>query len=349
MSFIRKIWYVAAWSTEVGQDSLVGRSIIGEPVVLWRTSDGQVHALEDRCPHRRAPLSLGRVEGGELRCMYHGLRFDGRGQCQHIPGTDERPHNLDARAFPVVERDGWVWLWPGDPAAADPALIPSAWGTDNERYVMRTGAIDYEADYQLINDNLTDLSHLDFVHETTLGRSTGSLWSATLPKIQTLQNGIRISRWFPPAPVPFDDQTLFETWNSYTYLLPGIFLMKLSGFPVGTADRFGQAAPTEAPVWDQVGQQAVTPISSGRSRYLFASGVPRIMQELGLSEGLFEVVEAAFEEDRQMIEAQQRVWDQTPPDRPMAFIPQDKGPAIIRRMIAARLRQELGQSTEIVA
>jgi vanillate O-demethylase monooxygenase subunit len=273
--------------------------------------------------------------------MYHGLLFDRHGQCQHIPGTDERPPNLDVRSYPVVEQDGWIWLWPGDPAAADSASIPAAWGTDNERCVMQTGAIDYEADYQLINDNLTDLSHLDFVHETTLGRATGSSWSATLPKIQTLQNGIRVSRWFPPAPVPYDDQMLFESWNSYTYLLPGIFIMKSSGYLPGTAESLDHAEPTEPPVWDRVEQQAVTPISVGRTRYLFASGAPRIMLDLGLSERFFEVVKAAFEEDRRMIEAQQKIWDQTPAGHPMAFIPQDKGPAIIRRLIAARLRQEL--------
>ena len=105
--------------------------------------------------------------------MYHGLRFGADGVCVEVPGTTTIPPRLAARAFPVVERSSWIWVWPGDPAKADPALVPEAFGLDNPEWVMRSGGIDYDADYQLVNDNLCDLSHLDFVHETTLGWAIG--------------------------------------------------------------------------------------------------------------------------------------------------------------------------------
>ena len=178
---------------EVSSGEIVARLVAGEPLALWRDSnDGSVKVFQNRCPHRHAPLSMGRIEGNELRCMYHGLKFSSTGKCTHIPGTDHRPPNVDVRVFPVVEQDGWIWVWVGDEKEADPALVPHAWGLEHENMVMETGAIDYEADYQLINDNLTDLSHLDYVHETTLSQITGSRLSDDLPKVSKLDNGVRI-------------------------------------------------------------------------------------------------------------------------------------------------------------
>ena len=128
MTFIRNLWYVAAWSHELEGAGPIGRVIIDEPVVLFRTPDGAVVALEDRCPHRHAPLSLGRVEGNRLRCMYHGLTFDSAGRCVAIPGGATIPPGTVARRFPVQERWSWIWVWTGDPAKADPDLIPQEIG-----------------------------------------------------------------------------------------------------------------------------------------------------------------------------------------------------------------------------
>src|SRR5262249_36502103 len=148
-------------------------SVIGEPIVLYRRRNGAIVALEDRCPHRFAPLSLGRVEGDDLRCMYHGLRFAPDGACVEVPRSAAAPARLCARALAGVEGSSLVWVWPGDPAKADPARVPRAFGLDDPDWEYRSGAIDYDADYELLNDNLCDLSHLDFVHETTLGRASG--------------------------------------------------------------------------------------------------------------------------------------------------------------------------------
>src|SRR5258708_2790026 len=106
--FIKNLWYVAAWSHEVS-DAPTAVKVIGEPIVLYRRSDRTVVAFEDRCPHRNAPLSLGRIEGDDLRCMYHGLRFGCDGVCKEVPGTDAPPLGATVRVFPVVERSSWIW------------------------------------------------------------------------------------------------------------------------------------------------------------------------------------------------------------------------------------------------
>ncbi len=338
--FVRNLWYVAAWSHELSRDTPLGVSVIDEPIVLYRRGDGQAVALEDRCPHRHAPLSLGRVEGDDLRCMYHGLRFRSDGVCVEVPATSRIPPRLCARAFPVVERSSWIWVWPGDPAKADPSLVPESFGLDDPRWVTRSGALEYEAGYELVNDNLCDLSHLDFVHETTLGRSTGAKWSTELPRIIPEEHGLRFERWFRDHPLMPGRPEHVDTWNSYRYLLPGIFLMTTEAFPVGTAERSGLGPPEAKPLYHRVEQQSVTPISECRTRYLFAFGVEATIATPRFVEAVFEVVQASFAEDRRIIEAQQRVWSRTPAERQKAFIPQDQAPAMFRRMIAQRLAEE---------
>src|SRR5882672_7645407 len=108
--FLRNSWYVAAWDREVSQRPL-GRTFLGEPVVLYRTSRGEPVGLQDRCCHRQLPLSMGKVEGDHLRCGYHGLLFDGSGKCIEIPGQESIPPQARVRAYPLIERYNWVWIW----------------------------------------------------------------------------------------------------------------------------------------------------------------------------------------------------------------------------------------------
>lgn len=340
--FIKNIWYVATWSTDVVKNKPFGCVVAGEPIVFWRDRQGELKALQNHCPHRHADLSLGRIEGDDIRCMYHGLKFGADGACKHIPGTDVRPPNANARVYPVVEKDGWIWVWPGDPMLADPALTPDAFGLDVAGCVFKTGGIDYDADYQLVNDNLTDLSHVDFVHETTLKAAGGVSSSAEMPTITKLENGLRFTRWFPPikdGPVKG-----LEMWNEIDYLLPGIFLMNMEFHPPGSADAYNREKPSGTPLLLRCEQQAVTPTIAGKCRYVFATGAPGLDENGGegvaSTEQFFEVAMAAFAEDKEMIEAQQKIWNITPDDAPKAFIPQDKGPIMFRKMIAAKLKEE---------
>src|SRR5688500_17952701 len=120
MTYIRNAWYVAALPTELS-DGLLARVILGDPLVLYRQLDGQAAALLDLCPHRFAPLSMGIIKDGNVQCPYHGLEFNGEGRCVLNPhGNGARPASLNVQAYPVVERDDLVWLWPGDPALANP-------------------------------------------------------------------------------------------------------------------------------------------------------------------------------------------------------------------------------------
>jgi phenylpropionate dioxygenase-like ring-hydroxylating dioxygenase large terminal subunit len=121
--FLRNSWYVAAWNHELIDGRKLARTILERPVVIYRGASGKVVALDDRCCHRAAPLSMGRIEGDDIRCMYHGMKFEPGGKCIQIPGQDIIPPKLGVRSYPIVERYNLIWIWMGDVEKADPDLI----------------------------------------------------------------------------------------------------------------------------------------------------------------------------------------------------------------------------------
>ncbi|KVE37884.1 aromatic ring-hydroxylating dioxygenase subunit alpha [Burkholderia sp. TSV86] len=188
--FIRNAWYVAALSAEITH-ALFARTLLGDPVVLFRRSDGEVTALDDRCAHRQVPLSMGRLKGDEIECGYHGLRFDGTGQCVHIPSQATIPTRACVKHYPARERHGFVWLWMGDPALLDEAAIPDHSICASPEFAGQVQYIHIGTDYRLGVDNLLDLSHIAFVHQSTIGSDA----IATTPPVFTSNDHeVRVSR-----------------------------------------------------------------------------------------------------------------------------------------------------------
>jgi vanillate O-demethylase monooxygenase subunit len=168
MVFARNQWYVAAYVNEVGRD-LLARTVLGEPLVLYRTESGAAVALADRCVHRRYPLSESQLVGDAIVCGYHGFTYDQTGACIAVPGQQRIPRTARVVSFPVVEQDSFVWVWIGDHDRADPAAIPRApWLTD-PRYAVVHGMAPLNARYGLLVDNLMDLSHETYLHGGYIG------------------------------------------------------------------------------------------------------------------------------------------------------------------------------------
>ena len=235
--FIKNTWYVAAWDHEVTKEGMFTRTIIGVPVLMYRKENGEIVAMEDRCCHRGAPLSVGRREGDCVRCMYHGLKFDDGGQCIEAPAQKRIPIQAKVRTFPVVQSHRWIWVWMGDPAKADTSLIPDTQWLDHPDWRSNDGYIHYDVNYLLICDNLLDFSHLPFVHPTTLGG--GADYAAQQPKVERLDNGVRITRWaIGIEPPPFaaavkDWGGKVDRWNIYNFTLPATLLMDSGMAPTG--------------------------------------------------------------------------------------------------------------------
>lgn len=341
-SFVREAWYVFGWVKDLTEACRpLGRVIIGEPVVVWRDDDGDLHAMEDRCPHRHAPLSLGRVEGKTLQCMYHGLTLGADGRCLAMPLL-KTPPAVSVKTYPIVERHGWLWIWMGQADTADDTLIPEAFDVADPKVPMGTNSIEYDAHYQLVHDNLCDLSHVDFVHRTTLKVATGADWSDSAPRVRAMGRAVRFERWFENAVMPNDPGMSVDVWSTYDFVIPGIFIMRGARYPAGTAAQFSGKEPFGVePIVRNIEQQAVTPISHERTAYHYATGLIGRSDEITakLAERM-DVIMATFEEDRLMIEAQQRIWDITPDWVEKTFLPQDKGPQMMRQLIKKQIDSE---------
>jgi phenylpropionate dioxygenase-like ring-hydroxylating dioxygenase large terminal subunit len=197
--FLRNSWYVAAWDHEIGRAPLA-RTILNEPLVLFRRTDGAPVVLADRCCHRGLPLSLGRIEGDSVRCGYHGLLFAADGRCVEVPGQSKVPPDATVKSYPVVERYHWIWVWMGDPSLADPRRIPDWWWMDHPDWAFIKGTfLHIRCNYELITDNLLDLTHLGFVHSRTIG--TGAITEFPV-RTERLPDTVRMTRWIVDRPPP---------------------------------------------------------------------------------------------------------------------------------------------------
>jgi nitrite reductase/ring-hydroxylating ferredoxin subunit len=159
-AFIRNGWYMACWSHEVPDGGFLARRLLDKPWVIWRKADGEMVMMADRCPHRFVPLSRGGRDGDKMRCGYHGLAFDGAGNCAHNPFSGQPLDIAKVEVLPVVEKHTGVWFWPGDAEKADPALIPDYGFLDHDKPLHR-GTIRMKASYELVTDNLMDLIAVD--------------------------------------------------------------------------------------------------------------------------------------------------------------------------------------------
>jgi len=161
--YLRNTWYSAGWAHDLG-DEARAIEIIETPLVIFRASDGKPQALHDQCPHRFAPLSRGKIIEGDIRCGYHGLRFNGKGVCTHNPWSERIPSSANVQSFPVVELDGIIWVWMGEASKADEAKIRRYPELVDKNYRFVFGYTCVAAHYELIADNLLDLLHSPFLH-----------------------------------------------------------------------------------------------------------------------------------------------------------------------------------------
>ncbi|HEU5297674.1 MAG TPA: aromatic ring-hydroxylating dioxygenase subunit alpha [Burkholderiaceae bacterium] len=340
--WLRNCWYVIAWDHEVpAADSpqLFSRVVLNEPILLLRTSDGELVALEDRCCHRLAPLSKGRREGDCVRCGYHGLRFDTSGRCVEAPGLPVVPEKARVRTYPMATRNKWVFVWMGDPAKADVRRLPDNFSCDSPEWKNKPGYLHYDTPYLLICDNLLDFSHLSYVHEKTLGGTTAIAQARA--DVQVIDGpgmpGIKVTRRVPNVPAPpyyrkmrtLDPNVTLERWFIYEFLLPGTLLMHSGGRPMSDPpDDLSHAIRLHS-------CQTLTPETENSTHYFFQQSHPAGQGDESLTEGIYQSLVTAFNEDRDMITAQHRSI-QRQPDAPMLPLAMDA--ALVRyRQLLQRL------------
>ena len=339
MTFLFNAWYVAASSAEV-QEQPFSRTILEKRIVLYRADDGRVVALQDRCPHRFIPLSKGRIRGDTIECAYHGLRFDGTGQCVFNPHGDHKiPKDANIQTYPVVERYGFIWVWPGDPSRSRPEAfnVPMySFLEAPDRFTAVRGYLHVAANYQLIHDNLLDLSHVEFLH-AALARAEGVHAHQT----ELTQDGdkIQVNRWKPNSSL---NQFARLFWDSasdrgdgranITWLPPTMLFIDLGVTEVGAPIEEGVCTPAA---------HLITPETEFTSHYFWAQARNRRLQDQELSHRVWTAADTIFRtEDEPIIEAQQEAMGHTTDVlalKPILFepdIPSVRARRVLNRLLA---------------
>jgi vanillate O-demethylase monooxygenase subunit len=325
MTEIQNGWYLAAWSEEVGR-TFTQRWIAGNPVCFYRLLDGTPVAVEDRCPHRRYPLSLGRLDGDVLECNYHGYRFDGTGRCTGVAEQRDTP-KARARHYRLAERHGVLWLWPGDPEAADETLLPDTSWLDSPQWTGFHGVLPLKARHLLLVENLLDLSHETFLHPTTIGNRAVA---ATPIDVTTTERVVSFTRHMtgieaPPFYVHSMGLTSpVDRWQDGDFHPPGIFILHIRLAPTGTSEPEG---------FHMKVLYGLTPAAGGECHDFYAVCRDFALDDAGLTDYQHKQQLAVMREDIGALEAQEHMVATSAGGAPESSIRSDLAALRARRML----------------
>lgn len=339
--FLANSWYAIGWSNELAAGKVLARTCLNIPLVAFRSEDGKLGALQDRCPHRFAPLHLGKLVAQGLQCGYHGLVFDPSGACVHNP-QGPALRGLAVKSYPLHEAYQLLWLWPGDPTRADPALIPNLDFIDQvDPVTLAPGYLHVKANYELLNDNLLDLSHVDFLHPRTVAQ--GNLGTA---RPSSGVDGDRVwIRWEAKAVEPSPMNALYMgegpidlmtevLWQAAGNMRGRLVMTTAGGEP--------RRAVTHA-------YHLMTPETATTTHYLFCSAREFCKDDPEMTAAYAEFGRKAFEEeDKPMIEAVQQSMGADGDLLAMhpRLLPNDGGSMRARRKLQAMIRAEAGQADD---
>lgn len=328
--YVENAWYAAGWADDLA-DQPVARRILDKPVVVFRTEGGAAAAFDDCCPHRMVPLSLGRIEGEGLRCGYHGLKFATDGSCVLIPGQDEIPRGFDVKAYPVVERWRMVWIWMGEPGQADEREIPNLPWLDDAGWRAPGGVIRYGCDYRLLIDNLLDLSHTTFVHQSTIGTDDVATTPVTSERIGDTVLVTRVMNDTQPSKLymrlgGFTGRV--DRWQRIEYRTPSIVVIDAGAVPAGSND------PSRG--IDTRVINVLTPETGASVLHYWAFARDFSLDDPSVDDFLGGAIKTTFEEDLAFLDAQQARMTERP-GQALANANADAGVVLARRLLSERL------------
>ncbi|MDB5568928.1 MAG: aromatic ring-hydroxylating dioxygenase subunit alpha [Hyphomicrobiales bacterium] len=335
--FPMNAWYAAAWDYEVKRE-LLPRTICNKKIVFWRKSDGSVSALEDACWHRLLPLSLGTLKGDEVVCGYHGLVFDGHGRCTRMPSQETLNPSACVRSYPTVEKHRFVWVWPGDPALADPALVPDLHWNNDPEWAGDGKLIHAKCDYRLVIDNLMDLTHETFVHGSSIGNDA----VAEAPFVSTHGDRMAtISRWMIDIDAPpfwrgqLGKPDNVDRWQIIRFEAPATVAIDVGVAVTGTGAPEGDRSQGV----NGYVLNTVTPETDTTCLYFWAFVRNYRIHDQTLTTQTREGVSSIFREDEYVLERQQQAMNEHP-GRVFYNLNIDAGSMWARRLIDKMVAEE---------
>ena len=348
--FPKNTWYVACTPDEIATKPL-GRTICNEKIVFYRGLEGKVAALEDFCPHRGAALSLGYVCEGKLVCGYHGLVMGCDGKTVSMPS--QRVGGFPAiKSYPVEERHGFIWVWPGDPAKADPATIHHPHWADNPEWAYGGGLYHIQCDYRLMIDNLMDLTHETYVHATSIGQKE---IDETPVSTRTVGEEVITSRFMDKVTAPpfwranlrakgLDEHQPVDRWQICHFTPPSHIMIEVG---VAVAGKGGHDAPAEYKVAATV-VDFITPETETSMWYFWGMARNFRPEDTQLTAQIREGQGKVFSEDTAVLEAQQRNLTRYG-NRKLLMLNIDAGGVQSRRILDKRIAAEQAAATAVTA
>ena len=339
--YLMNAWYLAALSNEIEGEALFSRTLLDTRVMMYRKQDGTAVAMQDRCPHRFVPLSMGRREGDDVVCAYHGLKFDCSGKCNLNPhGNGHIPQAAKVQTYPLLERYGFLWIWMGDEPADEsrlPDFSPLVEGHPNGvgyTYMRR------ECNYQLITDNVMDLSHIDHLHGEAI--NTRGQLSPQVPRL-IAEERLVSARWewkqTPPMLIlaNFLPEPAAEARHFFniTYTPPANVQLSVGA----TQDE------VNLDLIDCIGQYDLhtsTPETENSTHYFFATRRNHQVDDAEYNQMKTEAMHHAFEaEDGPMLDAQHNAMGTTDLfSLNPVLMSSDAAPVRVRRLIKELLDME---------
>ncbi|MDI9331073.1 MAG: aromatic ring-hydroxylating dioxygenase subunit alpha [Alphaproteobacteria bacterium] len=342
--WLKNTWYVACTRKELDAlgDRPLGRTICHEKMALFTGSDSQVAALEDFCPHRGAPLSLGRVCNGHLQCGYHGLQMGVDGKTVEMPMQRVRSFP-PIRAFPVTERYGFVWVWPGNAAQADVALLPTLDFLEHPDWAYGGGLYHVQADYRLMIDNLMDLTHETYVHANSIGQpeleETPSTTSVENGQVITQRHlsGIQAPPFWQMAmrAQGLDHQASVDRWQICRFTPPSHVMIDVG---VALAGHGGFHAPSHLKAYSVV-VDFITPETETSHWYHWGMARNFKPKDTELTQQIRTGQGRIFGEDMEMLQRQQSNLSHWP-ERRLLSLNIDAGGVKARRLIEQHIAKE---------
>jgi len=338
--FLKNSWYVVAWARDVA-DKPISITVLEQSLVIFRDEEGGIGVLENRCPHRHVPLSLGCVAAGGLQCGYHGMVFDRNGQCLAAPSNGSVPPRARVQAYPSVERYGWIWAWMGDPELADDSAIPDFSKLDSPGFRAVGTTNHVLANYKLVTDNLMDLSHVGYVHQSTIGTpeftEKGKLTS------RRTEQGVRVHRIVPDVPSPptykmtgvLPEGKNIDRWQIIDFVAPCFVMIQVGGKEAGT----GALEDDYDGGLNMWVMNAMTPETENTTHYFWASVRAHALDNEEADALFLNQVAMAFDEDKVMLEAQQHILNSRPETWDLA-LRSDAGAIESRRVLARLIEAE---------
>jgi phenylpropionate dioxygenase-like ring-hydroxylating dioxygenase large terminal subunit len=305
---VKNAWYVAAWADEL-RDAPLGRRICDEPVVLFRDPAGCAAALADYCCHRAAPLSAGKLVETGLECGYHGMVYGGDGVCVHIPGQVHIPPKARVRSYPLVEKDALLWIWMGDPSGADATqIVDYPFHNDTANWPHQHTMYPIAGSAMLMVDNLMDLTHLAYVHTSTIGGNAKAHVEAIMDT-QPTETGLKFTRWMldtapPPtyrkgAPQLADR---IDRWQEFEFIAPAAVLQWTGAVDANTGayDRGMREGGFSLRIF-----HGLTPATETTCWYFWSGSNGYRQNDPQATTDLFNELETAFKEDVRIVGLQQ--------------------------------------------